>query len=471
MKIAVPVLSIALAAGSLWAAPRYPFPRNLAYPHGDVAVTSDSENIQDAYSDWLSNQYVESGNEARIAFDDANYTVSEGIGYGMLIFVYMDNAQNNTQPKFDKLWTYYKNRRNGNGVMNWKIQGFNTGCDGTNCNGATDAELDVALALLMANKQWGSETYLTDAKSLIGAIRKSELDGSSLYKPGDAWNDYKNPSYFSAAATELFKRVDASNASTWSSVLAANYDLLKKNVAKSSVGLPSDWCSTDGSPVSGNSVSYFYYDAVRVPWRLAIDYAWFGRAEAKTINSAITSWAVSTTSPIKNYAPYIKDGYNLDGTVASKATGNVASFVGAFGTAGMSSNATWAAKCYRQLKSGAAYDRYYHRCLKSLYMLLLSGNFNNFWDTTSTTGIDAQSSALRADQFSVRQTGAQLAISGLETSHLDAQLVDLAGRVQRTATGSSELSMDVSGLSQGAYVLRLVTPKGSLSRTVALTGR
>jgi endo-1,4-beta-D-glucanase Y len=470
MKIAVAVLSIFLATSQLWAAPRYPFPRNIAYPHGGVVTTSDSESIQDAYSDWLSNQYVENGNEARVAFDDANYTVSEGIGYGMLIFVYMDNSQNNTQSKFDKLWAYYKNRRNGNGLMNWKIQGFNTGCDGTNCNGATDADLDVTLALLMAHKQWGNQTYLTDAKSLIDAIRKNELDGSNLYKPGDAWNDYKNPSYFSAATTELFKQVDASNASTWNSAITANYGLLKKNTAMSSAGLPSDWCSSDGSPISGKSVPYFFYDAVRVPWRLAIDYAWFGRADANTINSKMTDWASSTTSPIKGYAPYIKDGYNLDGSVAAKASGNVATFVGAFGTAALSSDLTWAAKCYRQLKSGAAYDRYYHRCLKTLYMLLMSGNFNNFWDTTSPTAIGQKGIALQANQFSVRQIGTRLGISGPD-ARLDVQLVDLSGRVQRTVSGKSELSMDVSGLSQGAYVLRFVAPEASLARTVVLTGR
>ena len=472
MKIATPVLSIALAAGSLWASPRYPFPRNLSYPHGIKTTLSSATGgeIQTAFESWKEKQLDSSGTLMRVKFDDPSVTVSEGIGYGMLIMVYMDNATNNTQGQFDKLWNYYVKFKNNNGLMNWKISGYNSV---SGANGATDADLDVAFALLIAYKQWGNESYLTNAKTLIQTIYGKEVDAStSLLKPGDgwqSWNDAYNPSYFSPAAIELFKTVDPSHG--WANVLAKNYALVKLNAAKSTAGLPSNWCNYQtGIATNGNTQVGFDYDAVRTPWRLGIGYSWFGHDTAKTIDAAITKWVMTKTGSV---ARLIMDGYDQSGNARSNSYGNVATFVGAFGAAAMVdvTYQAWLNNIYTDLKLAANGAGYYHSSLKVLYELYLSGNFNNFWDTTSTTSIDDHVSALRVDQFSVRQTGVQLAISGLEASEMRAQLVDLSGRVQRTATGSHELSMDVSGLSQGAYVLRLVTPQGSLSSTVVLTGR
>jgi endo-1,4-beta-D-glucanase Y len=56
---------------------------------------------------------------------------------------------------FDGLWKYYLSQKNSNGVMNWKIGG----CTGvTGQNGATDAELDAAMALIIASEQWPTAT-------------------------------------------------------------------------------------------------------------------------------------------------------------------------------------------------------------------------------------------------------------------------------------------------------------------------
>ena len=42
--------------------------------------------------------------------------MSEGIGYGMLAAVYMDD-----QPTFDALWAYGKSHFNTKGLMSWHI--------------------------------------------------------------------------------------------------------------------------------------------------------------------------------------------------------------------------------------------------------------------------------------------------------------------------------------------------------------
>lgn len=351
----------------------FPFPRNGTYAYGIKASNATSDAVQAAYTDWLTNQYDESGNLARVKFDDPTYTVSEGIGYGMLIMVYMDNATNLTQAKFDKLWAYYKANMNSNKLMNWKIQGYSNSCSGNNCNGATDGDLDVALALVMAYKQWGNASYLSDAQAMASAIYGHEVDASQLLKPGDAWNDVKNPSYFSAAALEAFKNVGSQD---WSSVLSANYTMVKANTNATS-GLVTNWCTAAGGDARDNA---FGYDAVRTPWRMAIAYAWYGHSDAKTIAGNMANWIVNKTN---GQPSGVGDGYAHDGTTTSSY--NVATFVGAFGSAGMvdSKYQSWVNSSWTQLASGkASSDSYYHRSLKVLYELLLSGNFNNFWNST-----------------------------------------------------------------------------------------
>ena len=74
----------------------------------------------------------------------------------MLIYVYMSNSTNSTaRTRFDKLYNYYKRLSTQGGyLMDWKISGFSS----VNLSGsATDADLDVALALALAHKQWDSK--------------------------------------------------------------------------------------------------------------------------------------------------------------------------------------------------------------------------------------------------------------------------------------------------------------------------
>ena len=318
------LLSLALlGAAFAQATTNFPFPRNGTYAYGIKANNATSDAVQAAYEDWLTNQYDESGNYARVKFDDPSYTVSEGIGYGMLIMVYMDNATNLTQPKFDKLWAYYKANMNTNKLMNWKIQGYNNSCSGDNCNGATDGDLDAALALVMAYKQWGNASYLSDAQAMASAIYGHEVDASKLLKPGDAWNDVKNPSYFSAAALAAFKNVSTSD---WSSVLSANYAMVKANTNATS-GLVTNWCTASGGEARDAA---FGYDAVRTPWRMAIAYAWYGHSDAKTIAGNMANWIVNKTN---GQPSGVVDGYSHDGSPSGSY--NVATFVGAFGVAGM----------------------------------------------------------------------------------------------------------------------------------------
>ena len=101
---------------------------------------------------------------------EVNSTVSEGIAYGMLLRVYADD-----QPTFDKLWKYAQHL-DANGLMNWYIN-----ADGTQALGigaATDADEDMAFALIMADKRWGGKGCLRPTTS-TSRRRRSATSGST----------------------------------------------------------------------------------------------------------------------------------------------------------------------------------------------------------------------------------------------------------------------------------------------------
>jgi endo-1,4-beta-D-glucanase Y len=99
---------------------------------------------------------------------------------------------------------YYKKFSNKNGLMNWRIRNFSTV---TGANSATDAELDAAVGLLQAYKQWGDDKYLNDARALIDSISKWEVNKNGLLTPGDSWDSQKKPFLLQYRCTPAFKKV------------------------------------------------------------------------------------------------------------------------------------------------------------------------------------------------------------------------------------------------------------------------
>ena len=161
------ILAGLLAASTVsMAAVKFPYPQAHGYDHTSNIVDiwncsgqTASSMLLDQFEKYLKSYYEENGNQARIKFDEDQYTVSEGIGYGMILCVYFSSNTKSYQSQFDKLWAYYQ-AHSRNGIMDWKIQGFGgTVGDG----GATDAEEDVAFALAMAYYQFGDNKYKTAA--------------------------------------------------------------------------------------------------------------------------------------------------------------------------------------------------------------------------------------------------------------------------------------------------------------------
>jgi len=354
----------------------YAFPQETGYGRGLLPSFSSWTDVQQLFNLWKNAHYEVSGSMARVKFDDPAYTVSEGIAYGMLIFVYMDNAENNTRGDFDKLWAYYQNFANANGLMHWKIQGFSSVVE---TGAATDSDLDAALALLLAWKQWQDDSYLSAALQLIAAIKAHEMDANGLILPGDAWDYVTNPSYFSWAALQCFAAVDAANATFWNAAVSVNYQHAL-SARHGSTGLVPNWTNLDGTPgdpgTGYDNPESFGFDAVRMPWRAAWAWLWYGHAEGADLAGKISSWIAGATAgdPLAIRSPYSLNGTPLDTYTAGPA------FTGAFGAAAMTTDQqAWLDAVYSQLKSQTSqFDQtYYHSSLQVLYALLITGNMPN----------------------------------------------------------------------------------------------
>jgi endo-1,4-beta-D-glucanase Y len=340
------------------------------YGNGIRPTVGSASTIQTKFNTWYTKFYRQSGTLGRIDWspDHIGETVSEGIGYGMLLMVFMSSDTRSYEPEFQKLWNYYQAFPDGSsGLMNWRIRGFSSVVE---AGAATDAEMDVAMALVMAYYQFGKQEYLDDALYLIGRIRLLEVDGSNLLKPGNRWNDVKNPSYFSQAAIRVFAQVDTDHSDYWMDVLDAGYTMLNTNQNNTS-GLYSDWSTATGAvtTVSWNTARNCGYDGIRTPWRVVWDYLWFGDSRARTMSQKTAAWAATKT------ASTVGGPISMYGSVG---TDRNAVFIGGVGVAlTASTNQAKLNEYYNTWMTKNENNYYFNYSLQLLYALLASGNMPN----------------------------------------------------------------------------------------------
>lgn len=254
--------------------------------------------VKENYSNWKETYVVNvKDNVSRVVNpQDNNVTVSEGIGYGLLFSAAMKDK--NT---FDSLYNYMKLYLDKNGLMNWKIDS-NGKVIGK--GSATDADEDIAYALLLAHKTWNQTSYLDEGKKLINLIGKHEINSEYVVLPGDSWgNNYSlNPSYI--APFYYYKFADISDNNFWNNVMNKNIDFLSKTMNAKTGFLP-DWINYDGSIQDKNNA--FGYDAVRVPIRLLQFYN--TTKNSTVLNILQTQYNFISSIGVSNLAA----GYSLSG--------------------------------------------------------------------------------------------------------------------------------------------------------------
>jgi endo-1,4-beta-D-glucanase Y len=241
--------------------------------------------------------------------------------------------------RLQKYNQYHWVETRGSYLMDWKFRSFVYGPLGDGKGSATDADLDIATALVLGSEKWGDTQMLEAAQGIMKDIWDWEINPDNLLiRPGNTtmWAtdgaDNFNPSYFSPVAFRIFAKYDNDASHRWLDALDANYNWLTK-ISDGGYLVP-DWTNSEGVPTlpankSGPDSYYKYYlESVRVPWRLAWDYGWFGEARAKAI--------------LDNMAGEIKD---LTGSDPSQITGSYDYETGAGSAAGAAAMAFQASLC------------------------------------------------------------------------------------------------------------------------------
>lgn len=398
-----------------------PFPQHSAYRAGALRPSQHSqaqldEHVRAYYSAWRARYlvqvpganppqlYVYYNREGASDPKDA-VSVSEGHGYGMLAAVLMAGAEPHAKSDFDALYRFYKAHPSAYtpGLMAWQqvrrggkvIDNPDGGRDS-----ATDGDLDIGYALLLADRQWGSAGPIPYKRAALASIQGS-LRGAvnaqrEILKLGD-WASDRDKKYGGGTRSSdfmldhllAFAAADAAHAGQWRAVYARTADIVNyqlRSGGSQSTGLLPDFLVADASGhyapapsgyLEGKHDGDYGYNACRTPWRLGMADLLHGAADVRPALLTLDRWFRQQTGgdPQKVRAGYyVRNGQNgapyvSYGDLSFTAPLLVSAMLDASGQTWL--NALW------DHAASAPIDKndYYGNTIKLLVMIVASGNF------------------------------------------------------------------------------------------------
>lgn len=470
-------------------AQHYPFPQHTDYKAHIRPDNYTQEQLDEqvmAFYDAWKNKYLINGcedDQYYVFFDSGNtITVSEAMGYGMLIVPLMAGHDPDARVIFNGLYRYYKAHPSHitPHLMAWKQI---TGCiDAGGTDSASDGDIDIAFGLLLAHAQWGSQgavNYFQEALLIINDMMGESATAGDInqdyysVKLGD-WVD--GGSYMTGTRTSDFIMdhfrafACAAKDTSWNNVVEECYSLVDAmqtnyspetgllpdfivNVDENPQPAPSDYLESD---LDGN----YSYNACRDPWRLATDYLINGDERAREAVIKINRWLIESSGGSVNN---VYAGYYLDGTKAVGWTDIAFTAPFAVGAMADTVNQEWLNRLYsRILSANVANGEYYDNTLKMLAMITLSGNY---WVPSCDilNAIPEQNNEQNI-LFRVYPTNT----SGLLTIEFDAGINDpvqvciynsLGAKISDTTLTSASV-IDLAAFPAGMYLISLTAVSG-----------
>ncbi len=188
-----------------------------------------------------------------------------------------------------------------------------------NANTTSLADLQAAYALLEAHNVWGSPTDLQDALDLINDIWENEvytIGGSRVlgaFVTNQPAQILINPSYMVPSYFKEFAKYDETH--DWMGLVDSSYSALSQ-IQNDQTGLFPNWVKPNGaggyqsaSAEVGAVGDLYGYDAIRIPYSLAIDYDRNGDERARVmLDKLSTFFAEEMSTSGKIVASYRQDG-------------------------------------------------------------------------------------------------------------------------------------------------------------------
>jgi len=395
-------------------APRRAFPQHAGYPgcadciHPNVPQATMDADVKAAYDSWkkllktipsgdVANEYVvgagAAGNISGWPAGVGPITQSEGHGYGMMILALMAGHDPMAKMYFDSMNRVRKAfpSREDKRLMSWVVP--KTGDKSVKPQPpATDGDMDMAYALLLAYDQWGDEAtnhYLADAKTIIEGMEAIFITkGTGMYYPrlnigdhdhlssGDPENkpDMTRPSDFIVDHMRAFGK--ASGHAVWMDVENGSLAILK-GVRNQTTGLVPDFVvasppvpSATGTADEAVCYSCFSYNSCRVPWRQAVAIVQYGVPGSRDVADKMVTWARGKYNDDPNT---MGSDFSLAG--APKGGGDSA-FTGPMIAAGVTDakHQAWLDKGWGYMKQNGG-KGYYGGSITLMAMLAVSGNW------------------------------------------------------------------------------------------------
>lgn len=233
-----------------------------------------------------------------ISLDEQGVTTSEGQGYAMLRAVW-----SNDRDTFQSVWRWTQQHLQ---IRNDKLFAWKWNGKVLSLHTATDADTDIALALLLAARRFDNPDYEREALAILYSIWDLELLHlpAGSYVTAGNWSvheDYPtiHVAYLAPYAYEVFASIDTQH--DWRKVIESSYALLHWLYDEQRIVLPPEVVYLERArggfslthPRSGETAA-FGYDVFPLFWRVALDAQWFGRSEAalrgKMLNFFWSEW-------------------------------------------------------------------------------------------------------------------------------------------------------------------------------------
>lgn len=396
--------------GTTHLAANHPFPQaaNISYHLADgtdaiYPTTRSNADVSTFYDYWKNNYIISAGTSNgqllyRVKFgksgSNANTTVSEGQGYGMIFTVMMAGYDENAQNLFDGLFRYVKAHPspNNNRLMSWRQPN-----DLDNDSSAFDGDADIALGLILAAEQWGntgSINYLAEAENIIAGIKESTI-GKNSYLPmlGDwvAQNGSPHNQWTPRSSDFMLENFHSfafisGNPEYWNTVinnshLVINY--MQENYSPTTGLLPdfiigtglNDFAPAYAGFLEGKNDGNYAYNAGRDPWRLGVDALLNDDLRSLEETRRMSYWMQNSTA---NNPLSIHAGYYLNGNALLDESKDYFTtfFAAPYGVAAMTGGAPqqqWLNNIYERIKN--RHEDYYEDSITMFSLLIMTGNY------------------------------------------------------------------------------------------------
>jgi endoglucanase len=308
----------------------------------------------------------------------------------MLILALMADHDPDARRLFDAMLAYRDDHpaASNPNLMAWnQIDGcVDAGADVGGDHSATDGDLDIAFALLAAAQRWpdGPIDYKARALAVLDATL-AEVKGNGDFLTIGDWAQ-SDETYLSTTRTSDFMPshfrafADASGNAVWLKIIDQTYGALDAAGSDETglvpdfiLGMPDAPKPVPAGFLEGEGDGALSWNAVRVPWRLALDYLLYGEPRAHARLLKLNAFIRNATAEDPTA---IRDGYALNGVALNPEWEGGLAWQSMFAVAAMSDpsaqdwlDALFAAMVATPLEQ----SDYYGNTLKLLALMAMEG--------------------------------------------------------------------------------------------------